>query len=431
MRTMRAVVVGSSVAGVRVAQSLRACGYAGEVVLVGEEHELPYDKPPLSKGLLAGGERSPKLSLLSAEDADTAGIELVLGKCAVHLDVAGREVVLAGGERLAFDDVVIATGARARPSPWGRPEGVHVLRSLADAAALRADLARGGPLVVIGGGFIGSEVASTARDLGLEVTVVDPEAVPMSRVLSPEIGRLFTELHECNGVRTRFGVGVEGIDGERGALRVALSDGSVLDAATVVVGIGAIPNDGWLRSSGLTVEDGLVCDQYSRAIGARRVYAVGDVACWYHPTQGAHVRAQHWTNAVEQAACVAHNIVHPDQLRAYAPLEYIWSDQYDWKIQIAGRTGGALEHCVVTGREPESSFAVLYGDSDRGLRGVVAVNWVRALVECRRALGAGRAVSVSEVREKLAALVNDKPRSARKPAGRIAMRSNGSRSLGP
>ncbi|SEB46443.1 NAD(P)/FAD-dependent oxidoreductase [Rhodococcus jostii] len=431
MRTPRVVIVGSSVAGVRVAQSLRTCEYTGEVVLVGEELELPYDKPPLSKGLLAGGERAPKLSLLSAEEADAAGIELVLGRCAVHLDVPGREVVLAGGERLAFDDVVIATGARARPSPWGRPDGVHVLRSLADASALRADLARGGHLVVIGGGFIGSEVASTARGLGLEVTVVDPQAVPMSRVLNPEIGRLFTELHERNGVRTRFGVGVEGIDGVRGALRVHLSDGSVLDAATVVIGIGAIPNDGWLSSSGLRVDDGLVCDEYSRAVGAPRVYAVGDVARWYHPTYATLVRVEHWTNAVEQAACVAHNITHPERPRTHAPLEYVWSDQYDWKVQIAGRTGGDFEHCVVTGPEPGRSFAVLYGDSDRALRGVVAVNWVRALVECRRALSDGGAVSVGEIREKIASLVNPKPRLDRANSNRAPMRSSGSPSLDP
>ncbi|MFD9664271.1 NAD(P)/FAD-dependent oxidoreductase [Rhodococcus sp. NPDC059968] len=409
----RVVVVGSSVGGVRTALSLRASGFDGDVVLVGEEAVLPYDKPPLSKGVLSGNSPAARMSLLTEEDAREAGIELVLGKCAVHLDVPGREVALAGGDRLSFDDVVVATGARARPSPWGQPEGVHVLRSLADAAGLRADLLRGGHVVIVGGGFIGAEVASTAHALGLPVTVVDPQEIPLSRVLNPEVGRLFTGLYEQKGISTRFGVSVEGIDGSRGALRIRLSDGTDLDAAIVVVGIGAIPNDGWLASSGLRVEDGLVCDEFSRAVGAPRVHAVGDVARWFHPVQRTYIRAEHWTNAVKQAGCVAHNIIHSDQLRAYSPLEYVWSDQFDWKIQIAGRTGGALEHCVVDGPEPDRSFAVLYGDAEGRLCGVVVVNWARALVECRRTLS-GDSASVAAMRERVASLVN-KPSSQRQP----------------
>jgi NADPH-dependent 2,4-dienoyl-CoA reductase/sulfur reductase-like enzyme len=410
------VIVGSSVGGVRTAQALRAAGYDGDVVLVGAEGRLPYDKPPLSKGLLAGAATPGSIGLLTEAGARDLGVRLVLGRAARRLDVARRHLELADGERLPYDDVVIATGARARPSPWGQPPGVHVLRTLDDATALREDLRRGGPLVVIGAGFIGAEVAATARGMGLQdVTVVDPVPAPLSRVLHPAVAERFGALHREHGVSTRFGVGVAGIDrgpGGRGApggpggLSVRLTDGSRLPAATVVVGIGAIPNDRWLASSGLRIADGVVCDQYSRVAGAPGVHAVGDVARWFHLGRGALVRAEHWTNAVEQAACVAHNIAHPGQPRAYAPVEYVWSDQYDWKIQLAGRTGGDLRPVTVdrpgaAGAVAVRSFAVLYAAADGLLAGAVAVNWPRALLTCRRALAAGQ--SLDEVQQGITA----------------------------
>jgi phthalate 3,4-dioxygenase ferredoxin reductase subunit len=390
------VIVGSSVGGVRTAQALRTAGYDGDIVLAGEEDVLPYDKPPLSKSLLAGAADAASIGLLSEAGARDLGIRLLLGRAARRLDVAGRSVELADGERLRYDDVVIATGARARPSPWGQPPGVHLLRSLDEATALRDSLRgdvlrRGGPLVIIGAGFIGAEVAATARGMGVEdVTLVDPVPVPLSRVLHPAVAGRFGALHRDRGVATRFGTGVAGLDHGPGGLSVRLTDGSRLPAATVVVGIGAIPNEEWLASSGLRVAGGVVCDQYSRA--APGVHAVGDVARWFHPGHGAHVRAEHWTNAVEQAACVAHNIAHPDQPRAYAPVGYVWSDQYDWKIQLAGRTGGDLRPVTVERPDRASSFAVLYAAADGRLAGAVAVNWPRALVACRRALAAGQAL---------------------------------------
>jgi NADPH-dependent 2,4-dienoyl-CoA reductase/sulfur reductase-like enzyme len=396
------VVVGSSVGGVRTAQALRAAGYPGDVVLVGEEPDLPYDKPPLSKALLAGTASTPDIGLLTEQGAVDAGIRLVLGRAAIRLDVAARVVELADGERLRYDDVVIATGARARPSPWGELPGVHVLRTLADAIALRTDLLRGGPLVVIGAGFIGAEVAATARAMGVDdVTIVDPAPVAMSRVLDPAVARLFGLLHERQGVATRFGVGVTGIDRTEGALHVRLADGGTLPADAVVVGIGAVPNDGWLASSGLRIDDGVVCDRYSRAVGAPRIHAVGDVARWFHPRHDALVRVEHWTNAVEQAVCVAHNITHPEDLRAHSPVEYVWSDQFDWRIQLAGRTGGTFDHVTVDGADPARSFAVLYADTGGRLCGAVTANWPKALVICRRALAGG--ASLDDTRDAVAA----------------------------
>ena len=381
------VIIGASVGGVRTAQALRAAGYAGEVVLVGAEAELPYDKPPLSKGVLVGAQRLDDICLLTREAAERDRIRLRLGRAAARLDPARSRVVLDDGAEIPYDDVVIATGAGARPSPWGTPKGLHVLRSAADAVALRADLLRGGPVVVIGGGFIGAEVACAARALGRQITVVDPAPVPMSRVLGDEIGESVIALHHRNGVATRFGIGVETVTESASGLTVNLTNGEVLAARTVVVGIGADPNVAWLTSAGLLIDDGVVCDEHGRAVGAPRVYAVGDVARWWDPGRAARIRVEHWTNAVEQAAVVAHNIVHPDDPRSHAPIEYVWSDQHDWKIQIVGHTAAARERAVI-GDTSAGPFAALYSDDGRRFSGAVVVNWPKALIACRRALAA-------------------------------------------
>jgi phthalate 3,4-dioxygenase ferredoxin reductase component len=381
------VVVGSSIGGVRTAQALRTEGFTGRVVLVGEEAREPYDKPPLSKQFLAGDWDADRLVLLSRASAAAEGIDLRLGVAAAGLDTAGRQVLLSDGSTLQYDSVVVATGAAARPSPWRPDSGVHVLRTIDDGRALRADLGRDGPVVVIGGGFLGAEVAATAHALGHEVTVVDSASTPMSRVVGPEVGQAFTDLHDRRGVATRFGVGVADISGTAGRPQVQLTDGSLLHAVTVVVAIGALPNDGWLAHSGLWLRDGVLCDEYSRALGAPRVFAVGDVARWFHPDRGRSVRVEHWTNAVEQAAIAAHNIVHPDDLRSYCPVEYVWSDQYDWKIQLVGEPHRGTRHDIVGELAGENArAAVLYADGTGQLCGAVAVNWPKALVQCRRQL---------------------------------------------
>jgi len=331
------------------------------------------------------------IRLLAREDVASAGITLELGVPAHRLDLTGSRVLLADGRALGYDDLVIATGARARDSPWGRPEHLHLLRTRADAARLRADLLRGGRLVVVGAGFVGSEVASSATRLGLAVSIVDPLPVPMSRVLGDEVGRMFRDLHPANGVTAHFGAGVEHVREDDGGLLVTLTDGRCLPADTVVVGIGVRLNDEWLADSGLPLDGGVISDEFCRAVGHANVYAVGDIARWHHPRHGELVRVEHWTNAVEQAACVAHNIVNPGAPRPYAPVEYVWSDQYDWKIQVAGRPPlDPTEHDarpVVLG-DPGSRFAALWSDVDGQLRGAVTVNWPRVMVRARRALAA-------------------------------------------
>jgi NADPH-dependent 2,4-dienoyl-CoA reductase/sulfur reductase-like enzyme len=398
------VVVGASVGGVRTAQALRREGHDGPIVLVGAEPHLPYDKPPLSKHFLAGVWDLERVSLLTAAEADIDRIDLRLGVAAVRLDIADHAVVLADDSRVRYDVVVLATGAAARPSPWHPESGLYIVRNLDDGHRLKAALAGStGPVVVVGGGFIGAEVAATAHAAGHHVTVVDPQVSPIGRVLGDEIGALFATVHTRHGVDTRFGVGVQDVTGRAGDLQVTLTDGEVLPAEIVVVGIGATPNVDWLTSSGLDIDNGVLCDEFCRAVGAADVFAVGDVARWFHPAHGDHVRVEHWTNAVEQAVNVAHNIIHSDSPSSYRPDEYVWSDQYDWKIQIVGRPHVAEGHDVfgdTTGSPPR--FAVLFHGPSSQFVGAATVNWPKALATCRRLLAAR--ADIGKVREAVSAL---------------------------
>ena len=381
------VIVGSSVGGVRVARALRAEGYPGRIVLAGEEHEPPYDRPPLSKQVLTGAWPAERACLLTAQDAAAAGIELRPGVAARSLDLAARRMQLADGTSLPYDDLVIATGASPRPSPWQPESGLYLLRTLADCLALRKRFADGVSVVMIGGGFIGAEAAAAAWSAGCEVTLVDPVPVPMERAAGSVVGALLADVHRRNGVRTRFGAGVQSVSGRAGDLAVVLSDGSVLRAETVVVGIGAIPNDQWLQDSGLAVEDGVVCDAYLAAAGAPHVFAVGDVARWPHPELDAMVRSEHWTNAADQARCVARNIARPGARETYQPSDYVWSDQYDWKLQLAGQRARAVAEWVIGTPDTERPrVAVLHADATGGLCAAVCLNWPKAFVQCRRLL---------------------------------------------
>jgi 3-phenylpropionate/trans-cinnamate dioxygenase ferredoxin reductase component len=380
------VVVGAGIAGVRVVQALRRGGFPGAVTLVGAEPALPYDRPPLSKGFLAGTTPPEGITLLTADQAAELGVTLRLGVPAVRLEPAERIVELADGELVPFDTLVLATGGRARPSPWRPASGVHVLRTLDDAFALRADLAGGGPVVVVGAGFIGGEVASTCRSLGLEVTLVDPVPVPMARAMGPDLGRAMLDLHAQHGVSTRFGVGVEEITGIRGDLKVGLTDGEVLPCAVAVVGIGGQPADAWLEDSGLVVDDGVVCDDHGRT-GHPAIFAVGDVARW---GSGSGTRAEHWTSAVEQATCVASAIL--GKPRPVEASEFIWSDQYTARITILGSDPGALAATVRRGTagDDEERLASVFGDAGGRLAGGATINWPRASILLRR-LRRGRA----------------------------------------
>jgi phthalate 3,4-dioxygenase ferredoxin reductase subunit len=382
-----AVVVGSSVAGVKTAQALVSQHYPGRVMVIGEEGRPPYDKPPLSKQLLMGKVEESACALMRTDDPGTAAIELRLGRRAEHLDPARRRLRLSGGEVLHYDHLVVATGSRARPSPWGDGGGrVVVLRTMADALTLRRQLREAASVAVVGAGFIGAEVASSARTLGLDVALIDPLPLPLGRVVGDRAGELLARLHEAHGSAVHFGTGVAALDADSHGVTVELTDGGSLRTSLAVVGIGAEPNDAWLAASGLPVADGVVCDEHCRVMGVGEVFAAGDVARWHHPRHGRQVRIEHWTNAVEQASCVAHNIMHPDQPRPYQPVEYVWTDQYDWKIQIAGRPHDGAWEVMVSRDGERSRFAVAYAGLREQLVGAMTVNWPRGLVECRRML---------------------------------------------
>ena len=383
------VIIGASVAGVRAAQALRREGYLKPIVVVGDEPDPPYDKPPLSKQFLSGPMDAQGLLLIAPEEAEREGIDLRLGVPATGLDAAAHQVHLADGTKLHYEACVIATGAAARPSPWTAQSGTHLLRSRHDSERLAGALASHRRVAVVGGGFIGAEVASAASAKGCEVVVIDPLANPLARVVGPDLGGKLAELHGHHGVRTRFGAGVETLSGAEGDLTVELTDGEELRADIAVIGIGAVCNDSWLSGSGALLDDGVVCDEFCRVVGLDSVFACGDVARWFHPRHEELVRVEHWTNAVEQAACVAYNIVS-ETPRPYQPVEYVWSDQYDVRLQVVGRPSrGVRTETIGTAESRPERMAVLYADQYGALTGAATLNWPRALVECRRLVAAG------------------------------------------
>jgi NADPH-dependent 2,4-dienoyl-CoA reductase/sulfur reductase-like enzyme len=381
------VVVGGSIGGVRTIQQLRRMGYAGTITLVESQTHLPYDRPPLSKAVLEGDEQGLP-TLLPVDQAADLRVDLVLGVPATSLDTNLRRLHLADGSSLDYEDaLVVATGARARRSPWSGTTGVHELRGWDDAVALRSALSEANRIVVVGAGFIGAEVASAARKRGLHVDIVDVAPVPMARHFGADVGSLFVDLHVTNGTVPHFGTGVAELTGSGAGVTVSLGDGTCLEADLAVVGVGTELNTEWLDGSGIKVDDGVVCDRASRADVGAAVYAVGDVARWWHPVRDGLVRSEHWTNAVEQATVVAHNITQPGDLRDHSPIGYVWSNQYDWKIQIAGDPARGIRHVLV--REGPARFLGLWADEHDLLCGVLTVNWQQLSVRGRQALAAG------------------------------------------
>lgn len=379
------VIVGASLAGVRAAQALRADGYPGRIELIGAESHAPYDRPPLSKQLLSGTWPRERALLLDLDAAAKIDVELRLGVAATGLDTEARLVRLADGNVVSYESLVVATGLSPRPSPWPLDSGSYLLRSWDDCAALREQLRLGQRLVVIGAGFIGSEVAAAARSFGCEVTMVDPLPTPMARAVGPTLGEELTQLQIRHGVKTHFGASVAGVVGRAGSVQIRLTDETVLDAAALVVGIGAVPNDDWLIGSGLSLEDGVVCDRYLRAVGVEDVYAIGDICRWPNELLGELVRVEHWTNAADQARTAAINIAHKDRPVPYVPSGYVWSDQYDWKVQIAGHPALGVEQRTVGDLYRDGRTLLLHADARR-LCAVVSVNWPRAFIQCRRLL---------------------------------------------
>jgi NADPH-dependent 2,4-dienoyl-CoA reductase/sulfur reductase-like enzyme len=364
------LVVGASLAGLRVVEEARALGFGGQITLVGAESHLPYDRPPLSKEFLDGGTdlKAPHFPGVH-EMSDTLGVDVRLGSPATHLDVEARTVSV-GAEVLSFDALVIATGATPRRLPdTTHLRGVHTLRTLDDARAIRGALDDGARTVVIGAGFIGAEIASAARKRGLEVTVIESMPIPLVRAVGTHAGSALADLHRRHGTDLRCAVSVEGLVGEDHVTGVRISDGTVLPADLVVVGIGAEPATGWLEGSGLLLDNGIVCD--SRLQAAPGIWAVGDVARWLSPDFDTLIRLEHWTNAGDQGMHVAGNATNPANASPFHHVPYFWSDWYGQRIQFAGLPQG--DPVVVSGGWDEESFTALYGAEDR-LVGVLTLN---------------------------------------------------------
>lgn len=378
------VIVGASVAGVRCAQALRAQGLTGPITLIDRETVDPYDKPDLTKSFLTEG-AAPR-ALLPEEEQHRLGLVLRRGESAQSVDLE-RSILHLEGESVPFDRLVLATGARARALPaFAGYTNAHSIRSLDDVEALRTSMGAAGRMVVIGGGFIGGEVASAARRRGMDVTIVESEERLMTRSMPGPVARFIEDRYRAMGVSLVFDsivVGPAASEGDR-IRSVALADGSELPADVVVIGIGSIPNTEWLASSGLAIAGGVACGLDLRVHGVDNVYAIGDVARWTDPESGVSHRAEHWTGAKEQASLCAANIV-TDAPRDYATDGYIWSDQFDMHIQHVG-LASPLSGESVTELRPDTGGVVFIQRDDDRIVGATGIDAQRAILEIRRDL---------------------------------------------
>jgi 3-phenylpropionate/trans-cinnamate dioxygenase ferredoxin reductase subunit len=378
------VVVGGGLVAATVVRELRRLGHGGAITVVSDEAEPPYDRPPLSKQVLAGTVTPEETALLKPAEVEDLAVTLRLGVAATVLDRATREVVLADDSRLRYDRLVVATGSRSRRlSSVPELSGVHYLRSLDDAMAVAAALPAVRRMVVIGAGFIGLEVAAVARARGIDVTVVETAARPLTRVLGEEAGSLLTDMHAEHGVRIRCSVTVAEVHGSDGVEGLLLDGGEFLPADLLLVGVGAVPNTEWLVGSGVEVDDGVVCDARGRT-SQPSIFAAGDVARWQNALTGAHVRVEQWQSALDQASVVADALTGGE--RVWDRVPYFWSDQYDRKLQFCGNAGPVSQR-----RETARGPAVIFGNDAGRLVGVLTVDNPRALAQGRRLVAASTA----------------------------------------
>lgn len=382
----RLTIVGAGLAGHRAATAARRAGFDGQVTIVGDEVHRAYDRPPLSKQLLAGKMEHEEV-FFKHDDLD---VEWVLGSKAAALDVDAGKVTLENGDEVRYDAVILATGRRAREWPdLPELEGFYMLRGLDDATALRKVAKPGAKAAIVGAGFIGCEVAATLRDLGLEdVSLIDIAPHPMP-ALGPEVGKRAITLHERNGVKLHMGTSVEGFEGSGGRVAaVALKDGTRIEADFVLIALGSVPNTEWLEGSGLEIVQGTVkVDDYTIANGTDNVAAAGDIALYPHPASPAEpVCIEHWSNARDMGALAAKNLlVSPEEREVFVAVPTFWSDQYDVKIKSVGLLKVADTWKVVE-EDPEKTRLVVEAYRDDELVGAVVFNKNRASIEYQRKL---------------------------------------------
>ena len=392
------VIIGAGQAAATAVTTLRGAGHAGAIVVLGDESEPPYQRPPLSKAYLAGAVEASRLYLKAANYYESNGIDLRLNARVTAIDLAGRRLSVAGGGDLAYGKLLIATGSRARalPLPGGELDGVVTLRTTADVEDIRQRMAQCENIAVIGGGYIGLEVAAVARKLGHRVTVLEGRERVMARVVSQQVSEFFETLHRGHGVEIRTDARIERIAGTDRVTGVALAGGSTVPAELVLVAVGAQPNDELAAAAGLPVRDGIAVDLSART-AAPDVYAAGDCTRFFSGRYGREVRLESVQNAIDQAKTAAAAMLGDAQ--AYDPVPWFWSDQYDIKLQIAGLSDGYDR--TTLDKTSDTSFAVSYFKGDR-LLAVDAINAARAHMLSRRAL-AGEAEGAPPQRTRMAA----------------------------
>lgn len=351
------VIIGGGLAGAKTAEQLREQGFDGSITLIGDESVLPYDRPPLSKDVLQGKAEADSALVHDEQWYADHDVEVRRGTTALALDLTAKTVDLADGSSVAFDRLTIATGASPRllDVPGAHLDGVHYLRRIEDALALRTALETGQSLVVIGAGWIGLEVAAAARAAGVPTTVVESASFPLERALGAELGLFFAQLHRANGVDLRLNSGVEAIEGQGRVTGVRLSDGEVVPADLVVVGVGIVPNV--TIAEGLDVDNGILVDEHLRT-SHPDVFAAGDVANAFHPVLGRRIRVEHWANALNQPAVVAAGMLGADAV--YDSLPYFYSDQYDVGMEYVGYVNPAEAELVIRGDLGSKEFIAFW-----------------------------------------------------------------------
>jgi 3-phenylpropionate/trans-cinnamate dioxygenase ferredoxin reductase component len=381
------VIAGAALAGAKAAEALRDEGFDGRVILIGAEPVRPYERPPLSKGYLAGSSPRDEAFVHAEDYYRERDIHLRDGTRIAALDPQGHSVELEGGERVAYDRLLLATGAvpKRPPIPGGDLDGVVVLRSLADADALRARLEGGGHLAVIGAGWIGCEAGASARQLGAEVTLIEAAATPLERVLGPELGEFYAGVHREHGVNLMTEARVERIASAGDGLAVHLEGAAPVECDTLLLAVGVAPDTALAEAAGIEVDDGIVTDELLRT-SAPDVYAAGDVASAFHPRYGRRVRVEHWANAIDQGAAAARSML--DRGEPYAKVPYFFSDQFDTGMEYAGLHSPG-DRLVLRSADGGRPLRALWLDGDdRVTAGLHVDDWdameeIRDLVERR------------------------------------------------
>jgi 3-phenylpropionate/trans-cinnamate dioxygenase ferredoxin reductase subunit len=387
------VIVGASLAGAKAAEALRTEGFDGQVVLIGEETERPYERPLLSKDYLRGEKPEAKLYVHDEGFYADNDIELMTNTLVESIDPGAHEVTLPGGRRMRYSRLLLSTGAAPRSLflPGTDLPGVRYLRQLGDSDALRSAIRAANRVVVIGAGWIGSEVAASARQLGAEVTVVGPEAVPLERALGPEVGDIYRGLHTEHGVNLHLSTKIEAIVGDEAAQGVRTANGSVIEGDLVVVGIGASPRDELARDAGLALDNGIVVDEFLRT-SAPDVFAAGDVAATWNTRYNRRIRVEHWANALNQGPTAARNMI--GKSTEYSKLPYFYSDQYDLGMEYNGYAAG-WDRVVLRGDPATREFLAFWLKAGRVLAVMNANIWdqgddIKALIRSGATIEAGR-----------------------------------------